>query len=176
MAVATVRTRCSKCSEWNSFEADAKIDAVCCGSCTKPIGLEGVTDKLLAGGPVDKCCRCGAADFWTHKDFPKAFGIGIVVVASLLLFITHSIIPLVLAAILDFVLYQVLPWATVCYRCKTEYRGLPRDAAHGGFDLAHQEDVEAWTTPDGSYDGPKSPDKPRDPSGDPGAAEKGRAV
>jgi hypothetical protein len=140
--VATVRTRCSKCQEWNSFEADAKIDAVECGACAKPIGLAGVSDKLIGGGPVDVCCRCGVADFWTHKDFPKAWGLGIVIVAAILAFWTYGI-SLVVAALLDAGLYAYLPWATVCYRCKTEYRGIPRDPAHGGFDLAHQEDVEA---------------------------------
>lgn len=142
-AVATVRTRCAKCGEWNSFEADARIDAVECGACAKPIGLEGVSERLIGGGPVDRCCRCGDADFWTHKDFPRALGVSIVVAASLVSFWWYSIWPLVLAAALDWGLYALLPWATVCYRCRTEYRGIPRDPAHGGFDLGHQEDVEA---------------------------------
>jgi hypothetical protein len=139
---ATVRTRCGRCDAWNSFEADDRIDAVECGACAQPIGLAGVSERLLAGGPVDRCARCGAADFWTHKDFPKALGIGIVVLAAIVAFWTYGI-SLVVAAILDAALYPCLPWVTVCYRCKSEYRGLPRDAAHGGFDLAHQEDVEA---------------------------------
>ena len=141
-AIATVRTRCGKCGDWNSFEADAKIDAIECGSCAKPIGLEGVSERLLAGGPVDRCCRCGAADFWTHKDFPKKWGLTIVAVAAVLAFWTYGI-SLLVAALLDAALYARLPFATVCYRCKTEYRKIPTDPAHGGFDLAHQEDVEA---------------------------------
>lgn len=143
--IATVRTKCSKCEAWNSFEADEQIDAIACGKCAKPIGLAGVSEKLLAGGPVDRCCRCGAveaSDFWAHKDFPKAWGLGIVVVAAVLAFWTYGA-SLLVAAILDAILYRRLAWATVCYRCKTEYRGIPRDPAHGDFDLAHQEDVEA---------------------------------
>jgi hypothetical protein len=100
-----------------------------------------VTEKLLRGGPVDRCCRCREADFWTRKDFPKALGLGIVVVAAVLAFWTYGA-SLLVAAILDAVLYAFLPWATICYRCKTEYRGIPRDPAHAAFDLAHQEDVE----------------------------------
>ncbi len=139
---ATVRTRCAKCAEWNAFEADAKIDAIECGRCAKPIGLAGVSERLLAGGPVDACCRCGASDFWTHKDFPRKWGLAIVAVAAVLAFWTYGA-SLLAAAILDALLYRRLPWTTVCYRCKTELRGIPRDPAHGEFDLAHQEDVEA---------------------------------
>ena len=139
--IATVRTPCGKCGAPNSFEADAKIDAVACGACAKPIGLAGVTDKLLAGGPVDRCCRCGDADFWTHKDFPKALGLGIVVVCGIAAFWTYGL-SLVVGLVLDAGLYGFLPWVTVCYRCKSEYRGIPKDPAHGGFDLGHQEDVE----------------------------------
>ena len=51
-SVATVRTRCSKCEAWNSFEADEKIDAVACGECSKPIGLDGVSEKLITAATL----------------------------------------------------------------------------------------------------------------------------
>ena len=138
--VATVRTRCERCREWNSFEADERLEAIACGGCEAPIPLR-PTEKLVSGGPVDRCWRCGEADFWTKKDFPQRAGLAIVAVGAVAAFWTYGL-SLVVVAIIDFVLYQLLPTATICYRCKTEVRGVPADPTHGGFDLAHQEDVE----------------------------------
>lgn len=143
--VATVRTRCPRCEEWNAFDADERLDAIACGKCAAPIALS-PTEKLLAGGPVDRCWRCGEADFWSKKDFPQKIGLAIVAVGAIAAFWTYGA-SLLVVMLIDFALYQFLPAATICYRCKTEYRGVPADPAHGSFDLAHQEDVEAGAAP-----------------------------
>lgn len=137
--VATVRTRCPACQEWNAFEADQPLEAIACGRCEAAIPLC-PEPRLLEGGPVARCWRCGEADFWTRKDFPAKVGLAIVAVAAVLVFATGSIWPIVIASLFDLALYRVLPWVTVCYVCRTEVRGVPRDPAHGAFDLAHQED------------------------------------
>jgi hypothetical protein len=140
VTTATVRARCPRCEEWNSFEADEPLAAIACGKCAAPIALR-PTERLLAGGPVDRCWRCGGADFWTKKDFPQRIGLLIVAAGAIAAFWTYGA-SLVLVMLIDFALYQFLPPVTICYRCKTEYRGVPADRAHGAFDLAHQEDVE----------------------------------
>lgn len=138
--VPAVRTRCPRCEAWNSFDADEPLGAIACGKCGGEIALR-PTEKLLAGGPVDRCWRCGEADFWTKKDFPQRWGLAIVAAGAVAAFWTYGL-SLVLVALVDFVLYRFLPPATICYVCKTEYRGVPADPAHGPFDLAHEDEVE----------------------------------
>jgi hypothetical protein len=142
-AIAAVRTRCEACEAWNNFEIDELLEGILCGGCEAPILLE-VSQRLLEGDPVDRCCRCGQGGesaFWSRKDFDPKLGVGIVVVASVLAFWTYGI-SLLVATVVDLVLWRMLPPVTTCYHCKTEYRGIPLDPAHGAFDLAHQEDLE----------------------------------
>jgi ribosomal protein L37E len=138
--VATVRTRCERCGAWNSFEADEPLRAIGCGGCEAPIPLS-PTERLLSGGPVDRCWRCGRAEFWTKKDFPQAWGLAIAGAAAVAAFWTYGL-SLVAAALFDLALYLVLPAVTICYACRTEYRGVPADPAQGPFDLARQEDID----------------------------------
>jgi hypothetical protein len=34
------------------------------------------------------------------------------------------------------VLYTLVPKITVCYRCRTEFRNVPLNPEHGGYELA----------------------------------------
>jgi hypothetical protein len=40
----------------------------------------------------------------------------------------------IVCALIDLILYRVLPMITVCYRCRSIYRGFP-NSAHEGFNL-----------------------------------------
>ena len=42
----------------------------------------------------------------------------------------------VIAAAIDALLYLFVPKITVCYRCRAEYRHLPINPRHEGFELA----------------------------------------
>jgi hypothetical protein len=139
-AVATVRTKCPACAAWNSFEADAPLEAIGCGGCGAAIPLV-PSEGLLAGGPVDRCWRCGREEFWTKKDFPQQWGLAIVALAAVGAFWTYGA-TLLLAAIVDAALYYALPPMAVCYICKTEYRGVPVNPAHGSFDIEHEHALE----------------------------------
>ncbi len=81
-----------------------------------------------------------------RKDFPQRLGVTIVsigILASCVSWayqevkITFGI--LFLTAIVDVVLYLVVPCALMCYRCGAQYRQVPGLDAHGSFNLETHE-------------------------------------
>lgn len=79
-----------------------------------------------------------------RKDFPQKTGLALVTVAGLAFLILAAsrgtfylgVWVLVAAAAVDAVLYLLVPKITVCYRCRKEFRGVPLNPAHEGFELA----------------------------------------
>lgn len=107
--------------------------------------------SFAAGGGLDEtgrvkiCPMCDCRELFLRKDFPPLIGLSIVAVAGLLSIwflrqntaIAYAI--LAAAALIDALLYFLFPKVTVCYRCRSEFRGIPTSDAHAGFDLATQE-------------------------------------
>ncbi len=46
-----------------------------------------------------------------------------------------KLISLFVCALIDLLLYLLLPVITICYRCGTIYRGFAKNSAHEGFNL-----------------------------------------
>ncbi|HSA60046.1 MAG TPA: hypothetical protein VLJ37_10225 [bacterium] len=93
-------------------------------------------EKIIATGPgetIDLCLSCGAKDLYLQKDFPRKIAIPIVVVAAILVPWTYGA-SLIVAAIIDFIIYRRTQWMTVCYKCRAEYRGFTPNPAHKEFD------------------------------------------
>lgn len=94
--------------------------------------------------PLTACPLCDCRDLFVRKDFPRKLGLAIVVVAAVTFVALASMrqwfylgaIVLAGAAILDALLYCIVPRITVCYRCRTEFRRVPLNPAHGGFELS----------------------------------------
>jgi hypothetical protein len=92
---------------------------------------------------LEACPTCGCRDLFIRKDFPQKLGLTLVVVAALTFLVLaawrHTFwlgaLVLIAAAIVDAILYALVPRTTVCYRCRAEFRG-PINPNHGGFDLA----------------------------------------
>jgi len=105
-------------------------------------------DNGVMGNPVDKllqeCPKCGCRDLFIRKDFPQKLGLGIVVVAAVSFLVLSAkretffwgVVVLIVAAVIDAILYAFVPRLTVCYRCRTEFREHSINPEHGGFDLA----------------------------------------
>jgi hypothetical protein len=97
--------------------------------------------------PLTACPSCGCEDLFIRKDFPQKLGLAIVVVAGLTFLVLASMPRyfffgagvLLAAVLLDAALYLFVPKITVCYRCRTEFRGVPLNPDHGGFELATAE-------------------------------------
>jgi len=81
---------------------------------------------------------------FVRKDFPQKLGLAVVIVA-VIAFVVLAARPrtfyigawvLTAAVILDGLLYLFVPRVTVCYRCRKEFRNVPINPKHGGFELA----------------------------------------
>jgi len=90
-------------------------------------------ELLNAEGGLQGCLACAHPELYTQKDFPRAIGFAIVLVAALLAPFTWYL-SLVGAALLDFVLYHAAPNAVLCYACESVHRGFAREPRHPRFD------------------------------------------
>lgn len=99
----------------------------------------------LAGDPprVEQCPACTGRQLYVQRDFNQKVGLAIVVAGALLVPFTPFYSSLFAAALVDAILYALVPEITVCYRCQAHFRGFARNPAHQAFDLhlAEQYDV-----------------------------------
>ena len=94
--------------------------------------------------PLTQCPNCGCKDFFIRKDFPQTLGLSIVVIAAITFLILASsrqhfylgASVLLIAVLIDAVLYWFVPRITVCYKCRSEFRDVPINPQHEGFELA----------------------------------------
>src|SRR3954454_23001226 len=88
--------------------------------------------------PLETCPHCGCRDLFIRKDFPQKLGLCIVVAAAVSFLVLAAsrrhfylgAIVLVVAAIVDAILYAIVPRITVCYRCRAEFRDRPINPVH----------------------------------------------
>jgi hypothetical protein len=133
--------RCPRAAEGDArirIEArDARaLAAGACASCGDVHALH--LERLSAAGGLAGCLACGHPELYTQKDFPRALGIAIVVVAAVLAPFT-SYLSLAAAALLDALLYRFAPDVVVCYVCRAEHRGFATDPRHPRFDREIEE-------------------------------------
>jgi len=96
---------------------------------------EGLREECwLAHGGLAGCLACGHAELYTQRDFPRALGLGIVALAALLAPFTHYL-SLVLAAVLDALLFRLAPTLVACYVCGARHRGFAPEPRHPRYDL-----------------------------------------
>jgi hypothetical protein len=101
--------------------------------------------------PLSACPRCGCRELFIRKDFPQKLGLAIVVVAGVAFLVLASsrerfylgALVLLAAAAVDFALYAFVPKITVCYRCRAEFRDVPLNPEHGGYELSIGEKYRA---------------------------------
>ena len=104
---------------------------------------EGVEQGI--GQPVlRRCLVCPSTELFLRKDFPQRLGVGIVVAgfaASCVTWAWQLLVPtfaiLFGTALIDVLLYFLMPECLTCYRCAARYRGA--GGPHGGFDLETHE-------------------------------------
>jgi hypothetical protein len=99
---------------------------------------------LDAAGLLTRCPKCGCRDLFVRKDFPQKLGLAIVAAAAVAFVVLSvrrttmyiGVLVLLAAFMVDVVLYLFVPKVTVCYRCRAEFRGVPVNPEHEGFELA----------------------------------------
>jgi hypothetical protein len=94
--------------------------------------------------PLTACPACGCREMFVRKDFPQKIGLTVVVVAALTFLALAAsrrrfwigATVLIAAAAIDLVLYLFVGKVTVCYRCRAEFRDMPVNPEHEGYELA----------------------------------------
>jgi hypothetical protein len=96
---------------------------------SQPMHLE----HLASTGGLVGCLRCGHLELFRQKDFPRAAGMAVVVLAAVLAPFTYYA-SLGVAALIDLVLYMTWPEMVVCYVCHARHRGFHGEPRHPRFD------------------------------------------
>ncbi len=134
-----ISLRCPQCQAVNRFQASRnKTDCTACGR-NIPLAF---SDQIVHGNEVDVCPCCGKTDFYVQRDFNGRIGLAIAMLFALigLVFVAlgrpiYFYVSLGAAAVIDFILYLSLPEITICYSCKTAFRGARKNPQHQSFDL-----------------------------------------
>jgi hypothetical protein len=90
-------------------------------------------ERLTKDGGLLGCLACEHPELFTRKSMPPALGILVVVVAAVLAPFTMYL-SLVVAAVIDLVLFGIVPDVVTCYVCGAEHRGFQREPRHPRFD------------------------------------------
>lgn len=137
----TISFRCPEpeCQAVNQVQA-SETDASC-RSCGRSLPMA-LSKEILRNNRVDVCPRCAKTDFYVQRDFNGKIGLGIAAAFALvgLVFVAldrpvYFYACLGAAAVVDLVLYLSLPEITICYNCKTAFRGARKNPTHQPFDL-----------------------------------------
>ena len=138
-ARAEIAFACPRCGK----EATAGLDGQgLCRSCGEATALP-MSAELRESRVVEACPACGSTLLYVQRDFNQKAGLAVVAVGAVLAPFTPYYSSLMVAALIDAVLYALLPEITVCYRCHAHFRGFARNPRHRAFDLhlAEQYDV-----------------------------------
>ncbi len=138
-----IQYRCPACRTVSTVPGwvECGADALECGACGRRLPIAGRAE-LAAERILRRCPVCGGGEFYRQRDFNRRLGVALVVLGVLLAWPTRGV-SLAVVVVLDLALYRFLPEITICYRCDAIFRGLARNPAHGGFELATHDKYRA---------------------------------
>lgn len=119
--------------------AASDAGAFACAGCGR--AYEASFDGALSPGGVEQCAFCGNRVFFLQKDFDQRLGcliMGVSLAAALWVGWRFGWIwftPALLASVVvDWIVAARIRPVTICYRCDAEYRELPVNPNHKGYD------------------------------------------
>lgn len=128
----TVEFICSNCKKDILADLSENNETIHCPNCSHKVPLR-LTNSMKKGGKVDRCAICGKIRFYVQKDFNPRLGLLIFAIGVIFSYHTYGL-TLLIATIIDFILYKLLQTVTICYNCRAIYRGFEEDSTHRGFD------------------------------------------
>lgn len=128
----TVEFVCENCQKDILIDLNQNKKAGTCTHCNKVYPIE-LSIGMQKGARVDRCVICDKIRFYVQKDFNPRLGILIFAIGVLFSYHTYGL-TLLIATIIDFILYKVLKTVAICYNCRAIYRGFEEDPNHRGFD------------------------------------------
>jgi DNA-directed RNA polymerase subunit RPC12/RpoP len=97
--------------------------------------------EVASAGPIERCAFCGNRAFFQQKDFDQRVGCLLLAVSlGLALGVGWKFgwiwfTPVLLATVVvDWIVARRIRPVTICYRCDAEYRDLPLNPRHRGYD------------------------------------------
>lgn len=133
---------CPHCDQAARASIAPQASALECPHCQHSIAIP---SGAVEGQVIRRCLVCPSTDLFLRKDFPQRLGVGIVTVGIIGSCITWAMSEVTLTfailfatALIDVVLYLVVPDALMCYRCGAMYRQTD-GAEHGPFNLETHE-------------------------------------
>jgi hypothetical protein len=134
---------CPQCEQPARVELSPDATELTCPECKARIA---VPARAFVDERLHRCLVCPSRDVYLRKDFPQRLGVVIVVLGFAASTITWAyswpiwtFAILFATALVDVVLYVVMPNALACYHCGAQYRGLPHSEQYSGFDLETHE-------------------------------------
>jgi hypothetical protein len=133
-----VRRYCPTCLtslDFNELEAGD----LACAKCAEPYAVRG--GGVLGPAGVERCAFCGGRAFFLQKDFDQRLGCLFMGISlALALFVGWKVgwiwfTPVLLATVVvDWIVAARIKPVTICYRCDAEYREMPSNPRHRGYD------------------------------------------
>lgn len=130
---------CPHCDATTQVEFTAVTRELKCAHCAQTID---VPADAVAGEKVERCLVCGSKELFIRKDFSQRLGVAIIAtgfIASTITWFYYWRIAtyciLFGSALLDVVLYFMVSNLLECYRCHSQYRGIPGLEAYEPFSL-----------------------------------------
>jgi len=137
---------CPACPATVSCDGIESRAVLACPVCNATIT---VPENAFAAGALPRlvrCIVCPSTELFVRKDFPQRVGLAIVVAGLAASCVAWAWRELALTfailfgtALVDVVLYLVMPDCLSCYRCGARYRGSGAIGTHGGFHLETHE-------------------------------------
>ena len=140
---------CPSCSAGIYQSHVEKSVSLTCPACERSITIPDNAIEFAAKDAqpqLTRCLICPSTELFVRKNFPQRLGVGIVVVGLAMscvtwgyrdLFSTFAI--LFSTALLDVILFFVVPDCLTCYRCGARYTGTDGMSGFGNFNLETHE-------------------------------------
>jgi hypothetical protein len=131
--------QCPHCELTRRAELASEDEHLACGHCewSRPLSPADWNGETPA-----RCLACSCHDLWRQKDFPQWLGVSMVACGALFSTIAWAnYMPMTALGILmgfalvDLVLYALMPDVLVCYRCEARHRQTGDPEQHPKFNL-----------------------------------------
>lgn len=122
---------CPECSSSIEVYLGEKAEAAECSVCQHTVDLH-IHDHHLQD-ELKSCVVCERQAFYKQKDFNRAIGVTLFIIAAILSIWTYGL-SFVAFWLLDVFLFKKLSMIAICYKCTTIYRGAKNIDEIGEFD------------------------------------------
>lgn len=114
-----VQLTCKECQSSIEIIPEVNCKQVSCAVCNHVENLNFTHDHEQE--VLKECPQCDRKDFYKQKDFNRKIGVFIFVVAAVLSIWTYGI-SLIVAWLIDVLLFKKVGWIVICYKCDAIFR------------------------------------------------------